>query len=521
MIDIFMPYLPSIICKRIAPLLLLMTFISCGKKALEYTIEVEPNPHGIAPLTAYLHVRAEEPVQASIKVLGRIPIEKKFDVFSDSLQLPVLGLYPARSNKIEVTLMHEQGTVVDTVEVSTTPVPEIFPRISIDALDRANMEPGMHGCDIHFANYGKFRSIPMIFDDRGTIRWYLDLSSYGRMLAPFQRLSDGNLLMVSRHRIHEFDMMGKIVSETEIDNNYGMHHDVIEIPGDRLLICVGKRDAVIRLENELLISDSDFIILYDRKNSKVLKEWDMAKHLDVSRNDLNFFRPGDWLHMNGLAYDESDNSIIVSGKNQGLIKISWEDELIWIMSPHKNWGRSGRLGEGRETRPYLLTALDENGKPYPSSVQLGVQSEAGFDFPWGPHAPELLPNGNLMLFDNGTYRNFGDKNRYSRAVEYKVNEENKTMQEVWQYGKERGEDFYSSIVSDVDFLPESNHVLVTSGYLYPRENHSAKIVEVDYNSKEEIFEATLYLKTVNGDGSVAGWGQTDILYRSERLTLYD
>lgn len=502
-------------------LILFLSFLGCGKQGLDYSIEVEPNPHGIAPLTAYLHIKAEVPVQASVKVLGRIPVEKDFETISDSLLIPVLGLYPARRNRVEVHLKSEKGSIIDTVEVSTSPVPEIFPRIDIEKLDKDNMEPGMHGCDIHFANYGKFRSIPMIFDDRGTIRWYLDLSSYGSMLAPFQRLSDGNLLMVSRHQLHEFDMMGQPISETEIDNNYGMHHDVIEIPGDRLLICVGKRDAVIRLDNKLLISDSDFLILYDRKNGKVIKEWDMAKHLDVSRNDLNFFRPGDWLHMNGLAYDESDNSIIVSAKNQGLVKISWDDELRWIMSPHKNWGKAGRDGNGKETSPYLLTAVDDKGNPYSSAVQLGTQSDQVFDFPWGPHAPELLPNGNLLVFDNGTYRNFSDKNRYSRAVEYKVDEENNTVQEVWQYGKERGVDFYSSIVSDVDFLAESDHVLITSGYLYPRENHSAKIVEVDYKTKKEVFEATLYLKTVNGDGSVAGWGQTDILYRSERMELYD
>ena len=488
---------------------------------MDYTIEAEPNPHGIAPLTAYLKISADQPVQASVRVLGKIPLEKTYETIDDSLVLPVLGLYPARRNKVEVTLNYERGQVIDTVIVPTQSVPEILPSIEINKVDRTSMEPGWHGCDIHYANHGKFRSIPMIFDDRGTVRWYLDLSAYGAMLAPFQQLSDGNLLMVSRHVIHEFDMMGKTVRETEIDNNYGMHHDVIEIPGQRLLICVDRRDAVIRLGNRLLSSDSDFIILYDRKSGSITKQWDMAKHLDVSRNDLNFFRPGDWLHMNGLAYDESDNSIIISGKNQGLIKLSWEDELKWIMAPHKNWGKSGRAGNGSDTKPFLLTALDPDGKQYPGTVQLGQTSAEDFDFPWGPHAPELLPNGNLLVFDNGTYRNFEDKNRYSRAVEYQVDEENLTIQQVWQYGKERGEDFYSSIVSDVDYLPGTNNILVTSGYLYPRENHSGKIVEVDYESGEEVFEATLYLKTVNGDGSVAGWGQTDILYRAERMNLGD
>ena len=509
----------SILSRLATVLLAIFLFANCTDARLEYSMEVEANPNKIAPLTAYIHVKTQLPAGAKVKVLGAAPIENTIEEKSDSLRIPVLGLYPNMLNKVEVTLLYDEGTVVDTVEIETGPVPEVFPRIEINKADRENMEPGLHGCDIHFANFGKFRSIPIIFDDQGQIRWYLDLSAYGAMVAPFQRLSDGNLLMVTRHHIHEFDMMGQVLKATEIDNNYGMHHDVVEIPENRLLICVGKRDALIKLKDEVIISDSDFIILYDRSTGRILKEWDMAKHLDVDRDDLNFFRKGDWLHMNGLAFDELDGSIIVSGKNQGLIKIGWNDQLHWIMSPHKNWGRSGRQGNGFDTRLFLLTALDSDGKPYPSAIQLGSESAPDFDFPWGPHAPEYLPNGNLLVFDNGTYRNFADKNRYSRAVEYKIDEENRTLQQVWEYGKARGEEFYSSIVSDVDYLMGTKHVLVTSGYLYPRENHSGKIVEVDYETGEEVFEATLYLKTVNGDKTVAGWGQTDILYRAERMML--
>ena len=498
---------------------LVLILISCKDDKSQYRIAVEHNPYTIAPLTAELLIETKLPSRISVKVVGDYPIEDSFDSVSNSHSIPVLGLYPDKVNKVAVSMHYEDGSRVDTVAIRTAPLPDVFPEIEINKLDREKMETGLHACDIHFANYGKFRSIPFIFDDQGVVRWYLDLSQYGAMLAPFQRLSDGNLLMVTRHKVHEFDMLGQVVGFNEIDNNYGMHHDVVEIPGDRLLICVGKRDARIKIENKIIVSDSDFIILYDRKTGKILKEWDLAKHLDVSRDDLNFFRRGDWLHMNGLAFDAMDGSIIVSGKNQGLIKISWDDELQWIMSPHKNWGKAGRDGMGKDTRPFLLMGINEEGKAYPRSIQLGTESDVNFDFPWGPHAPKYLPNGNLIVFDNGTYRNFNDEDRYSRAVEYKIDEENGTVQQVWQYGKERKQDFYSSIVSDVDYLPNSKHILVTSGYLHPRENHSGKIVEVDYDSGEEIFEATLYLKTINGDKTVAGWGQTDILYRSERMDL--
>jgi arylsulfate sulfotransferase len=240
----------------------------------------------------------------------------------------------------------------------------------------------------------------------------------------------------------------------------------------------------------------------------------MAKHLDVSREIINKLTRSDWLHMNGLAYDPSDNSIFVSGKNQGLAKISWEDELQWILSPKKNWGLAGRNEDGFDTNPYLLTAVNSEGKPFGKEVQDGNVSPADFDFPWGQHAPEVLPNGNIMLFDNGYMRNFNAEVNYSRAVEYQVNEANKTVQQKWQYGKERGKEFFSLLISDVDYLPETKNLLVTSGFVY----HYGKIVEVAYPNKNEVFEATLYFKTLNGNKTFA-WGQLDILYRSERFEL--
>jgi arylsulfate sulfotransferase len=76
----------------------------------------------------------------------------------------------------------------------------------------------------------------------------------------------------------------------------------------------------------------------------------------------------------------------------------------------------------------------------------------------------------------------------------------------------------------VDYLAKSNNVLVTSGYLTRGESLSGKIVEVDYETGREVFEATLYFKNENNNeirnyGQTGNWGQTDILYRSERMEL--
>ncbi len=498
--------------------LLLLFSLSCKDSSFDYTVDVALNPYKISPLTAQLKVISNMPCSASFKVLGASPIEQSFDEISENLTIPIVGLYPDTMNEVAITFTYDGGQRTDTIKIRTAKLPVGLPDIIINTLDRSKMEPGLHGCDVHLANHGTFNSMPLIFDDQGQIRWYLDLSFSGKMISPFQRLKDGTLLMVSRQNIFEFDMLGKQLKQRMINQNYGMHHDVVALPNGNLLVCVGKRNAYINVEGEQIQSDSDFIMLYDREKGKIVKEWDLAKHLDVSRQERNYIKKGDWLHMNGLAFNEKDSTIIVSGRNQGLSKISWDDNLEWILSENKNWGKSGRNGNGFETKPYLLKAIDQEGKEYSKDVQNGNKSAEDFDFAWGPHAPEVLPNGNIIVFDNGVNRNFNDEKNYSRAVEYEINASKKTVKQIWQFGKERGESFYSSIISDVDYLAKSNNILVTSGFVTPKKDHSGKIVEIDYDTGKEVFEATLYFKTLTGN-KVAGWGQTDLMYRSERLEL--
>jgi len=505
-------------------LVCLLFFLTGCNSKLDYTIETTLNPNQIAPLTAMLNITSEVPCQATIKVLGDIPVEQSFKESSTNLNIPVLGLYANKLNKVEVTLNYDGGKQVEIIEIQTSEVPNFFPEIGINKMEKEKMEPGMHALDIHFANFGKFRSAPIIFDDNGQIRWYLDLSFHKAMVGPFQKIKNGNILVAGRNTIYEFDMIGKLLVMTKINSNYGIHHDVLELPNEDLLICVGKRDGYIEKDGKTILSDNDFMIHFDRRQSKIIKEWDLAKHLDVDRDVAidkaqRVFGDGDWLHMNSLDFNGRDSTIIVSGRNQGLIKVTWDDKLKWIMAPKQKWGKSGRKGRGYNTKPYLLTAINKEGEPYNKDIQNGITSAKDFDFPWGPHAPYLLPNGNLIVFDNGPFRNYNNETQYSRAVEYQVDEKNKTFKQVWEYGKDRGFNLFSPIVSDVDLLPYTKNILVTSGFISPRNVHRAKIVEVSPENNKEVFEATIFFKNTNRDINNPGWGQADVLYRSERMEL--
>lgn len=130
----------------------------------------------------------------------------------------------------------------------------------------------------------------------------------------------------------------------------------------------------------------------------------------------------------------------------------------------------------------------------------------------------ILPNGNLFIFDNGFNRNFGASGSYSLATEYELDEENMTVEEVWSYGRSRGDDLFSNIISDVDYLPETKNRLFAPGIIRTNDRPHSKIIEVTYPDKNIVFESSLYFKNELVDGQ--GWGNLDISYRAERVSLY-
>ncbi len=43
------------------------------------------------------------------------------------------------------------------------------------------------------------------------------------------------------------------------------------------------------------------------------------------------------------------------------------------------------------------------------------------------------------------------KDKYSRAVEYVIDEKTMTVKQTWEFGKDRGFDWYSAVTSNVEY----------------------------------------------------------------------
>jgi arylsulfate sulfotransferase len=260
----------------------------------------------------------------------------------------------------------------------------------------------------------------------------------------------------------------------------------------------------------------DVIVEFNRAG-EVLRRWKLLDLLDpyrVSHGSLGvgFWKepykdildePGkDWGHANSIVYDASDDSVIVSLNHQSaIVKMRLEDSSIaWILGDHNGW-----------QEPWSEHLLDPSGEV----IWTGHQ-----------HAAELTPTGTVLVFDNGGHRGppfsreVPDEKRYSRVVEFKVDEEHGTVEEVWSYGSLDTDHFFSSFLCDVDLQATTGNVIVTDGARVSGPNgetaggrapghHWAHIFEVDRESGRKVFEMQIENET--------GWA----VYRSERFsTLY-
>ena len=134
----------------------------------------------------------------------------------------------------------------------------------------------------------------------------------------------------------------------------------------------------------------------------------------------------------------------------------------------------------------------------------------------------ITPEGYVFIFDNGNNKSKNEdeyvsaENSYSRGVMYKIDTDKMTIEQVWEYGKERGSEFYSPYISDVDYLDSDHYIVHSGGIVYvdgKNSNQPAgisgadKLVSdtVELLNDEVVFEITL--PTNN--------------YRVEKMSLYN
>lgn len=400
----------------------------------KYTFEnpkVILDPYGISPLTALVVFKTNDLTTPTITIKGKDELTTYEHTFTqDNIHLlPIYGLYPDSENEVIIKINGKEKVL----KIKTKPLPDDFILPTKVTANKNKLND-----DLYFFTPSS-KGYTCAYDLNGDVRWYL--TDY--FIWDINRLSNGHLLLSSNRLINipyymtglmEMDLLGKIYYEYKLPGGY--HHDVYEMPNNNLLV------ASDNFDNGTV---EDYIVEIDRTTGEIAKMFDLTEVLPMEAAKSESWSQYDWFHNNSVWYDETTNSITLSGRHQdAVINIDYKSgSLNWIIGDSTNWPK--------EYQKYFFKPNEEN-----------------FDWQWSQHAAMILPNGNVFIFDNGNNRSkikenyLSAENNYSRGVIYEIDTTEMTIKTVWQYGKERGSKYYSPYISDVDYLDE-NHYIVHSG----------------------------------------------------------
>lgn len=405
---------------------------------------IKVNPYGNSPLSAVIKFKNKG--KNNIKVI----IDDKIQyVINGSDEIPIIGLRENTKNRVDLEMLNSNNEVIKSKNfiLKTKKLDKKFPIIETFEHSKQYSSEDFVLLDIFSAVKTKDTSnFISIVDRQGKIRWAFYNSSYPKIL------KNRNLMvsLPSKKRLKydgfmEIDLLGKIYKIYEI--KYNIHHDYVELPNENILSLAdnSKKDP-----NYI----QDGLIEINRKNGKIEKYIDFKEILDKDRHGMLEWTPENWLHANSLLYIEKDNSILISSRHQSaIIKFSLDTAKIdYIISNPLFWNEKFKS---------KLFIPDKN-----------------LEWTYGNHNASFLKNGNIIVFDNGDYRSLVDidktesKDNYSRAVEYKIDLDKMEIEQIWEYGKERGSELYSNYLGSVTELKNGNR-LINFGGLVKDQNSNA------------------------------------------------
>ena len=443
------------------------------------------NPYGNSPLTALVIFETAKEEKISVVIKGKDKLSTYSHTFDEGRRhyISIYGLYADMENEV-VLKMNDKEKVL---KIKTDKLPDDFilpTKVTKDEDKLTN--------DLYFFSPSS-KGYMCAYDTNGDVRWYLSETAIWEI----NRLKNGHLLVSTERLVntpyystglYEMDMLGKIYIEYSLPGGY--HHDYFEMDSGNLLV------ASDDFDNEDGTVE-DYVVELDRNTGNIVKRFDLKDILNMEDGKSENWTNYDWFHNNSVWYDKKTNSITLSGRHQDIVvNIDYDSgKLNWILGDNTNFSE--------EYQKYFFKL--KNG-----------------EWQWSQHAAMILPNGNVFLFDNGNNKSKNKneyvkaKDSYSRGVIYRLDTKNMIAKEVWEYGKERGSDFYSPYISDVDYISDNHYIVHSGGISYKNgviQNQPAGIANSDtlVSDTVEILDGKVIFEMILPTKN----------YRLQKMTLYD
>ena len=340
-------------------------------------------------------------------------------VTSLDVSVPVLGLSPNTNYTLRLTAVGADGTRVDSDAISfhTGALPSTLPAFSVT--EQAGSEPGFTMIaliqDI-FASSDPRIAGPLIVDHTGAIVWYRE--AFEGPVIDWQRQPDGTYTVAINNiylpdlgytdaRYFQMDSLGNVLRSYFALGAFATDDHELRLlsNGDALLYALNVRNMdLTQWGGQPSVDVYGNVLERISPNGQLLFAWNTLDQLDIGSADpmiLQGLPDASWLDFtHGNAIDVmADGAYMMSFRHLSqLIKVDGAGSIVW------------KLG----------------GRPEDSDFVFVDDPLNGFSF---QHGARELPNGNILLFDNGN----GHDPQHSRAVEYRLDVNAGTATLVWQY----------------------------------------------------------------------------------------
>jgi arylsulfate sulfotransferase len=347
---------------------------------------------------------------------------------AQTLDIPVFGLYANMANSVTVQLHYSDASSME-LELAVPTAAFVDTNGIYDKLQVLTPRTAALGFD-YFVLKGT--GTPVIVDTDGQIRWTGAASTDDASHAIADNggffIGSGKSLATEQLQLDGQSTTGAVVSPPSQTQTYtDFHHNVD--PGKTGLLAEFDADRGGVDYMETILAEIDM-------GGQVLQSWDLGdilgRYMQSQGDDPTLFvRPGtDWFHMNASLYDPVDDSVVVSSRENFLIKLDYKSgEIKWIFGdPTKYW------------------------YTFPSLRAKALTLQSGL-YPIGQHGISMVGDHELLLFNNG-YASFrqpqgapgGETRNYAAVDAYSIDENSRTVTQVWNF--DHGQDIKSNICGD-------------------------------------------------------------------------
>lgn len=364
-----------------------------------------------------------------------VPYSFTFQI-SKSKTLPTsLSMHPIESS--DAVISGSATNVIEPRKAARTSgadtLPDDFPKIYI--AESNNPAPGK----FYLGNFKFTRNDSgtylIILDNFGNVLF--ERSTWPAFAQDFRPQPNGLLTFFdadpNKSKFYALDSNFVLRDSFEAKNGYNTDsHELIFLPGGGYAL-LAQASEQVNMSGIVSNGDTNTTVVENilqefDADKNLLFEWKTRDHFALSDpTHENFAQPFlDFTHCNSIDYDR-DSTFLLSSRNlDEVTKINPENgNIIW------RWG--GKHNEFSFVNDSLIFSHQ--------------------------HAVRRLPNGNITMFDNGTFHNTAQP--FSRAVEYRLDEKMKVATKVWEY--HHNPDVYSRAMGYVQRLENGNSVIGWGG----------------------------------------------------------